>query len=211
MSKLGLDMEFESDFTEDIEPDKVTEDDELLDLTEQQEQGEQEAVKKTAKLSILVGVGLLVAVLVVVIPLARKLQSNNSETTETVKSSPAVESSEGSAPQVADGLTANTQVVESSDAGEWTKLDSLISCKTEAYGRAKIVSVNYYAKMVGEGVQIKATASCRVDSLDGVFEVEVPNTKLSTVSVGKSLTVKYRKGVQGSTQVITDIEFISGD
>ena len=93
------------------------------------------------------------------------------------------------------------------DSG-WTKLDSLINCKTEKYGKLKITSISYYAKIIGESVQIKGVAQGKLDGTTGLFEVQIPNNKLNTVSVGKTISVKYKQGIQGSTPVICDIELI---
>lgn len=179
---------------------------------EEEEETEDEAIKKTAKLSVIIGVVVLIVCLVVLVPLSRKMKNRDKDSAKSTTTN-SITSNVGT------GATSDTNQDTDTDTGTgtgtgtgtdsgWTKLDSLINCKTEKYGKLKITSISYYAKIIGESVQIKGVAQGKLDGTTGLFEVQIPNNKLNTVSVGKTISVKYKQGIQGSTPVICDIELI---
>lgn len=204
---------------------------------EEEEETEDEAIKKTAKLSVIIGVVVLIVCLVVLVPLSRKMKNRDkdsakSTTTNSITSNVGTgatsdtnqdtdtDTGAGTGTQsgnssrsssytslLDDNSSAGAYANTGTDSG-WTKLDSLINCKTEKYGKLKITSISYYAKIIGESVQIKGVAQGKLDGTTGLFEVQIPNNKLNTVSVGKTISVKYKQGIQGSTPVICDIELI---
>lgn len=206
---------------------------ETEEYEEEEEETEDEAIKKTAKLAVIIGVVVLIVCLVVLVPLSRKMKNRSrdsakSTTTNSITSNIGTAGATSNTNQDTDTDT-DTQGGNSSSSGYtslldnnsstggytstgtdsgWTKLDSLINCKTEKYGKLKITSISYYAKIIGESVQIKGVAQGKLDGTTGLFEVQIPNNKLNTVSVGKTISVKYKQGIQGSTPVICDIELI---
>lgn len=201
MSRLGIDFNNILDEDEPIEEEPKLGKAPDTDIDESDE----ERIKKTAKLSIVIGVIVVFICLVVLMPLSKRLRKGNTqkatqEVTQEIQDTGKADSSSTEDTQI------EQSVPEQSDG--WTKLDSLINCKTEKYGKLKITRVGYYAKMTGDKVQIKGVATGKLDGSSGLFEVEIPNQKLSTVSVGKTVSVKYRQGVQGSTEVICDISFL---
>lgn len=103
--------------------------------------------------------------------------------------------------------TVETPSAQEMGDNEWVSIDDTMYLKTLKNGRFTIESIDYYGAVLGDVLQTKAVAKGTLKGVGSGFELVFPST--SKLTVGSTITVKYRTGLLNGVLVVGDIQVVN--
>ena len=160
--------------------------------------------KKTAIMSICIGVGIIIICLIIV-----RIATHKPNTGQG--SSQAGNMSVAGQEQVQEepmpNAEANEQTaVPSPTVDQWTAVDQSIRLKTQKTGRFVVIDVTHYGTVIDDKIQTKSVAIGELVGYGTGYEMELPNSLALQLRNGSTITVKFKTGLINNQQVIGDIE-----
>lgn len=152
------------------------------------------SAKKTAKLAIIIGVGILLFTLIILSVLVNR--KNNKNTAPPVK----VEST--------GNVSNNTVTIESN---KWTQFKGDTSIQFEANIESSIVvtDIKHYASISNNNNdrQLKSIVTGSISGIIGTYELEIPYSSAMKLKVGDSFIITYSIGDYNGYKVIGEIKY----
>lgn len=157
------------------------------------------STKKTALLSIGIGLVILIIVLIIINITANKGENLGGDVED-------LEETNEAGGTEASGDTSVGGVVST-----WVPVTDVITLKSTKTGRFTVSTIQSYGTTIGDKLEVKTVATGELVGYGNGYEILIPNQLTNSVKQGSMITVTYRTGVIGDTVVIGDIKPITSD